>query len=465
MLQNKISSASTAAIVQVLKRNQLINEHNLKPKCNMQEEVAYGEFALHDECKNDCRSSVILQLIEQNPQSMELVDFTGNLPLHLLLRNMSMNVDDAITMIDKYPAALEHCNKNGDLPIHIECRYSCRSSIISKCIERYPESLTITDWKGFLPFHLSLCNGLSSIEEALMIIEKYPAATQHQSHDGYLPIHLECKTRSRSSIISKCIELFPAALAKADAHPNLPLHLLLYNSSSLINDALMMIEKYPTALQHQNYDGDLPLHIECLNQCRSSIITKCIELYPDTLFQIGKHDFLPMHRLLQNKASSIDDALMLIAKYPAALQHRSIGRLPINIECANQCRPSIISKCIDLYPESIDENTISNLIITKGIKHDFRRYAPVLSLIFTARPMSVYDREIYCNDDIRDDPYYRRRILNLLPHHVFTPTHETDYRDLNWQPRAVMMILLSQIKIQHSSKAYRSSKDRNRIGI
>jgi hypothetical protein len=58
-------------------------------------------------------------------------------------------------------------------------------------------------------------------------------------------------------------------------------------------------------------------------------------------------------------------------------------------------------------------------------KSELLRYGPVLLIIFTARPMSLYDRNTYMSDDIRHDPYYRRRILdNLLPHHVFTPTYE-----------------------------------------
>jgi hypothetical protein len=47
--------------------------------------------------------------------------------------------------------------------------------------------------------------------------------------------------------------------------------------------------------------------------------------------------------------------------------------------------------------------------------------------------MSLYDQGISINYDFQDDPdYYRRRILEL-PRHVFTPTHDADYRALNWQ--------------------------------
>jgi hypothetical protein len=116
------------------------------------------------------------------------------------------------------------------------------------------------------------------------------------------------------------------------------------------------------------------------------------------------------------------------------------------MECHSRCRSSIISRCIELYPGILDDEAVA-IIIAKVNKSNFLAYAPALLVIFAARPMSLYDREASSQYDIRADPHYRRRILNLLPRHVFTPTHESDYRDLHWQPRAAMMMLSS--KIQH----------------
>jgi hypothetical protein len=41
---------------------------------------------------------------------------------------------------------------------------------------------------------------------------------------------------------------------------------------------MMLIEKYPAAVSHMIPDayGNLPVYIECKNQARSSIISKCI---------------------------------------------------------------------------------------------------------------------------------------------------------------------------------------------
>jgi ankyrin repeat protein len=337
------------------------------------------------------------------------------------------------------------------LDLHMECRDQCRSSVISQYLERHPEALAQIDKDGYLPLHALLFNISSSRALALMMIEQYPAALKHQdNHDGELPLHIECIMKCRSSIISKCIELYPEALSREDLYRCLPLHRLITNHRSSIEDALMMIEKYPAALQQQNTYDHLPLHIECKYRCRLPIISKCIELYPEALLSAGSYGYLPLHVLLLNGASSIDVALMMIEKAPAALAHHDIcNSFPLHSECMRQCRAIIISKCIELYPKALDNKAI-NIVMTKinTRYHIYHKYESALLVVFTHCPMGLYDRDNYLLNDIREEPTYRRRILRLLPRHVFTPTHESDYRDLNWQSRAAMMMLLSKVKIQ-----------------
>jgi hypothetical protein len=202
---------------------------------------------------------------------------------------------------------------------------------------------------------------------------------------------------SEASTISKSIKEFREALAKADIERNLPLHRFLLNKSSPTHDTLLMIEKYPAALQHRNDFSQLPLHLECLYQCRSAIISKCIELYPDASAKADKQGQVLLQLLLHNRSSTIADALMMIEKYPAALQHRnSYGQLPLHIECDDQCRAAVVSKCIELYPESLDNQAINSVMLMLDITINFHSYASVLSIIFAARPMSFVRSSFIC---------------------------------------------------------------------
>jgi hypothetical protein len=437
LLQNRLSSIEDALL--------MIEKYPAALQCANK----YGELPLHVECICRCRSSIISKCIELYPESLAIADDNGCQPLHNLSSNYASTVEDALLMIEKYPAALQRANKYGEHLLHVECICRCRSSIISKCIELYPESLTIADDDGCLPLHYLSSNYASTVEDALLMMEKYPLALEHQSKNKSLPIMVECKMQCRSPIVSKYIDACPESLAKADNMGYLSLHRLLSNTKSIIEDALLMMEKYPAALEHQTWKGELPLHIECKHRCRSSILSKCIELYPEALTIADEGERLPLHRLLYNRLSSVDDALMLIETCPDTLKHMQAGyRTPIHQEFECRHRPSILVKCIDLYPESLDNHEIMLKIIDLVTKSNFYVYYIVLVTIFTHRPMSLYDRQSYRVGDIRADHSCRRRILSLLPRHVFTQIHVADYRDLNWQPRAAMMMLSSQIKIK-----------------
>jgi hypothetical protein len=214
-----------------------------------------------------------------------------------------------------------------------------------------------------------------------------------------------------------------------------------------------MIDKYPAALQHQDKFKQLPLHIECRTNGRLVVVSRCIELYPESL-HVSLADqltFLPLHSLLINK-TAVECTLMLLQRCPTtALVCDGRSYFPIHFECFFHCRLSIVSKCIELCPESLDSNVFV-IMCEKVNKKNFHELANVLSIIFTARPMRLYDQNTYTEGDIRLKTAHRRRILNnLLPRHVFTPLHESDYRDLNWQSRAAMITLLSQIKAQQGS--------------
>jgi hypothetical protein len=236
-----------------------------------------------------------------------------------------------------------------------------------------------------------------------------------------------------------------------DAWRYLPLHCYLQKFSSETTDIsvpLMMIEKYPAALRHPDGLGRLPIHVECQNSCRSPVISECIELYPESLAVADRCDALPLQKLLSNQLSSASDALAMIEAYPVAVKRRNgFGTLPFHIEFQTQRRPSILAKCVELYPESIDQ-IIFFKFIRKISQRNFSTFISVLSILFTARPMMLYDHHVSRDGIITVDPYIRRKVLNnLLPRQVFTPTHDADYQDLNWQPRYAMMMFLSQIKI------------------
>jgi hypothetical protein len=258
----------------------------------------------------------------------------------LMHESSSYPANKLIQMLVNDPslATLAYANDT-NLPLHIECKYQCRSSILSKCIELYPEALSIADIRGYLPLHLLLWNRSSSVEDALMLMENYAAALEHQTVNDCLALHIECHVLGRSGIIAKYIELYPQSLGIVDDGGCVPLHRLLENRSSSIDVALMMIEQYPAALQHGNTHGKLPIHFECSHQCRLEVLRRCIELYPESLEIRDRDRNAPLMIIVKRilRRDSLD------------LLHR---RLPAISLLMDQCQVLFASYLIELSEES-----------------------------------------------------------------------------------------------------------------
>jgi hypothetical protein len=285
------------------------------------------------------------------------------------------------------------------------------------------------------------------------MIETYPKAIRRADGLGRLPIHIECENRCRPGIISKLIELYPESLSKACSLGSRPLHHFLLKFSS--QDPVivhLMIEAYPEAICQPDGLGRLPIHIECEYRCRPDIISKLIELYPESLSKacLGQ---LPLHNALSSfldatQSSTIID--LMIETYPKAIRHANgVGRLPIHIECESQCRPHIISRLIELYPESLSlSDNLGHIPWSKvfsgvGINtiNELRRsLVELISSASFSHPL-VDTSSIL----IMEDPRSR---LNRLRSCLSTAAHAQSYRSLNWQSRSSLLYLWLQISIR-----------------
>jgi hypothetical protein len=117
-------------------------------------------------------------------------------------------------------------------------------------------------------------------------------------------------------------------------------------------DLYQAIQVDPGAIRQMDKYGSLPIHYECANKCRPSVISKLFELYPESLAVADRRGNLPLHLVL-TKFLSTDIVILMIEQHPKALRHVNHNQTsPLHIECFYHCRPSI-SKCIELYPEGL----------------------------------------------------------------------------------------------------------------
>jgi hypothetical protein len=314
-------------------------------------------------------------------------------PLHQCLYESDPE-EKVIECIERYPEALTIPDKEYNLPIHIECLELCRLKVISKCIELRPESSAVENGEQDSVLHLILENKQqSTIAAVMLVIDKYPDALRHLNDRNSLPLHYECICCSRLPIIAKCIDLYPESLDMHDNMSHLPLHLLLRNTSSSTEVALYLIDRFPEALRRAECNGNLPIHLECLFQCRIEVISKCLELYPDSARIPNDKEGMPFTIILHRAARLIWKAREVMRNHQ-----------------------KILSVILPLFPRAF--------------------YYPL-------------DKPL-----VNDVPKYfgfKRMVFNLLPSCLSFPEHShhhqiiQSYHDLNWEPRSPLLYLWLQL--------------------
>ena len=97
-------------------------------------------------------------LLERDPNSAELPNFQGDLPLHVALKTTKPWCDIIVSLIDACPESVSAKNTvNGRLPLHLAIlHFPSGSSVIHSIWKRYPEAATQPDpLTRLFPFQLA----------------------------------------------------------------------------------------------------------------------------------------------------------------------------------------------------------------------------------------------------------------------------------------------------------------------
>jgi hypothetical protein len=104
-----------------------------------------GTLPLHFACcNNEVLLDVVRYLVQEYPESLQVTNNGGWLPLHFAFeRGMLAPLDVVQYLVQKYP----------DLHIHQACSNMAALDIVRYLVQEYPESLKVTDNDGDLPLH------------------------------------------------------------------------------------------------------------------------------------------------------------------------------------------------------------------------------------------------------------------------------------------------------------------------
>lgn len=197
-----------------------------------------GCLPIHIACLNihSIDAGILVTLLDAWPESIQMVDYHGFLPLHKALianpvNNQPPNLDNITMIVEAFPDGINKQNKRGQYPLHcaVEAKRAF-SQIVDLLIELGGKFICdVHDKFGHTPLHKAVTR---SGPEALMIveamIENAPQTCRHRDTRGMLPLHWAVSRKEPLlDMLLELVDTYPFAIIQKDNDGKLPVDRIL----------------------------------------------------------------------------------------------------------------------------------------------------------------------------------------------------------------------------------------------
>jgi ankyrin repeat protein len=210
---------------------------------------------------------------------------TGELPLHIMVRQKeiwSLLIDMLILL---HPKALLHRDKMGALPLHHAAAHNAAEALeMIYCA--YKDGIIQVDSRGRLPLHVAA--EFDAVESVKMLLEKHPDGAYTMVHrppdnsGGGLPLHVACRSFASIGVITALLSENFASGKRTDENGDLPLHLMLRGGESVEQVVVKtLLTCFSGAVSRTDMHGDLPLAIALKSRCNTSVLNYLLMQFPN----------------------------------------------------------------------------------------------------------------------------------------------------------------------------------------
>ena len=189
---------------------------------------------------------------------------------------------------------------------------------------------------------------------------------------GYTLLHDACDeeevAESMLETIRHLVELFPHALQHQNVDDMLPLHVACQNESLSLETIQFLVNEYPEALEEKGalFLDCLPLHFVCENRsCSLDIVQYLVEQCPKALEEGDWNGDLPLHSACRNVFRSLNVIRYLVERNPKTLRHKNAhGYLPLHLACRNAyCSLEVIRCLLEQYPNALKQKNNYEMLL------------------------------------------------------------------------------------------------------
>lgn len=232
--------------------------------------------------------------------------------------------DDAIAVINLFHENISHhvikvvCQGEtyAVTPMHfaVGTIANCPIPVLQALVDAHPAALLQSESRrGLSPVHLGLIKGTLEIPQIEYVLSVCPELALQPDKDGNVPLH--CAVEYASDEVIQCLlTACPAAAGYQTKRQRYALHLFASShcqidipNSQVSSEATLkaLLDAYPYALQQQDLQGRLPLHLAaCTPYPRWDVVQLLCDAYPDALLIQDENHKVPLQLLKRFSSSS-----------------------------------------------------------------------------------------------------------------------------------------------------------------
>ena len=164
-------------------------------KCDLNQQIANGDTALHIVCKmvnTDTIHLGMIQILLENGAYVQAVDSSGDAPIHIVCKGLRLDCLKAL--LQSKGCDVNQQNADGDTALHIVCKmvnidpmHICKIEIL---LER-GANVQVVNKIGDAPIHIA-CNGLR-LHCLKALLQSRGCDPNQQNADGDTALHTVCK--------------------------------------------------------------------------------------------------------------------------------------------------------------------------------------------------------------------------------------------------------------------------------
>ena len=273
-----------------------------------------GRLPIHMTCRNgNGGADIIHYLLELYPESINVRDGEGDLPVHGAARLGRTDIIELLLKLD--PDLVSKTTNNArHLPLHLACYYG-RIEVAQVLYDALPEAILVRNGHEKIPIQV-VSNHLRNSSTIVNFLQAQQAYAQKAKDmttmttpdaNGWLPLHHAMKDNAPLGSIKLLVKGNPLAIRTADSRMVFPLHIACeFSSVKVIRHLVELDSRFLVSQLDMNNDSIL--HFACRGG-NCEVIKYLVDSHGSLVSDTNADNELPFHLLLECEDEQVRESL------------------------------------------------------------------------------------------------------------------------------------------------------------